>query len=63
MIKRTVTEEVYEYDEAGKLVRKVVTKTDEEDTNSYESTWKQLRDLADTTGASPCAPLPSVTTC
>jgi len=50
MIKRTVTEEIYEYDEAGNLVRKVVTKTDEEDTNTYESTWKQLRDITDKSG-------------
>lgn len=61
MIKRTVTEEIYEYDEGGNLVRKVVTKTDEEDTNTYESTWKQLRDITDKTGAFPYGQAPGVT--
>ena len=63
MIKRTVTEEFYEYDETGNLVRKVVTKTDEEDTNTYESTWKQLRDTIGKTGAFPYDQAPGVTTC
>lgn len=35
MIKRTTTETVYEYDNEGKVIRKVVTETSEEDTNVY----------------------------
>lgn len=35
MIKRTSTETIYEYDDNGKMVRKVVTETTEEDTNVY----------------------------
>ena len=34
MIKRDITETVYEYDKEGKLVRKVVTETHEEENNT-----------------------------
>ena len=34
MIKRDVTETVYEYDKEGKLVKKTVTETHEEDNNA-----------------------------
>jgi YD repeat-containing protein len=33
MIKRDITETIYEYDKEGKLIRKTVTETHEEDTN------------------------------
>ncbi len=35
MVKRTITETVYEYDGDGKVTRKTVTETTEEDTNIY----------------------------
>jgi hypothetical protein len=38
MIKRDVTETVYEYDKEGKLVKKTVTETHEEDNNT-SITW------------------------
>ena len=34
MIKRDITETVYEYDKEGKLVKKTVTETHEEDSNT-----------------------------
>lgn len=34
MIKRNITETVYEYDKEGKLVRKTVTETHEEENNT-----------------------------
>lgn len=34
MIKRDVTETVYEYDKEGKLIKKTVTETHEEDNNT-----------------------------
>lgn len=34
MIKRDVTETVYEYDKEGKLIKKTVTETHEEDSNA-----------------------------
>ena len=34
MIKRDITETVYEYDKEGKLLRKVVTETHEEEDNT-----------------------------
>lgn len=34
MIKRDITETVYEYDKEGKLVRKTVTETHEEENNT-----------------------------
>lgn len=34
MIKRDTTETIYEYDKEGKLIRKTVTETHEEDTNT-----------------------------
>lgn len=33
MIKRTITETIYEYDEEGKITRKIITETKEEDDN------------------------------
>lgn len=33
MIKRDVTETIYEYDKEGKLIRKTITETHEEDNN------------------------------
>lgn len=33
MIKRTITETIYEYDEEGKMTRKIITETKEEDDN------------------------------
>lgn len=38
MIKRDVTETVYEYDKEGKLIKKTVTETHEEDNNTTV-TW------------------------
>jgi hypothetical protein len=37
MIKRDVTETVYEYDKEGKLIKKTVTETHEEDNNASVS--------------------------
>lgn len=33
MIKRTITETIYEYDEEGKITRKIITEIKEEDDN------------------------------
>lgn len=38
MIKRDITETVYEYDKEGKLIKKTVTETHEEDNNT-SITW------------------------
>ena len=35
MIKRDITETVYEYDKEGKLLKKTVTETHEEETNTF----------------------------
>lgn len=35
MIKKTIVETIYEYDKDGKVTRKIVTETKEEDTNTY----------------------------
>lgn len=37
MIKRDITETIYEYDKEGKLIKKTVTETHEEDTNVINS--------------------------
>jgi hypothetical protein len=44
MIKRDITETVYEYDKEGKLVRKVVTETHEEENNTVTTypSWSYL---------------------
>ena len=44
MIKRDITETVYEYDKEGKLVKKVVTETHEEENNTITSypSWSYL---------------------
>ncbi len=44
MIKRDITETVYEYDKEGKLVRKTVTETHEEENNTITTypSWSQL---------------------
>lgn len=39
MIKRTIVETIYEYDKNGRVTRKIVTETTEEDTNTY---WPNL---------------------
>lgn len=39
MIKRDIVETVYEYDTEGKLMRKTVTETHEEDTNLTRSDY------------------------
>ena len=44
MIKRDITETVYEYDKEGKLVRKVVTETHEEENNTI-TTYPSLTQL------------------
>ncbi|MBQ8570292.1 MAG: hypothetical protein IJ444_02140 [Kiritimatiellae bacterium] len=41
MIKRDITETVYEYDKEGKLVKKTVTETHEEDGNTTV-TWPYI---------------------
>lgn len=38
MIKRDITETIYEYDKEGKLVKKTVTETHEEDSNITNTT-------------------------
>ena len=47
MIKRDITETVYEYDKEGKLVRKVVTETHEEENNTVTTypSFSQLNGL------------------
>jgi hypothetical protein len=47
MIKRDITETVYEYDKEGKLVRKVVTETHEEENNTITTypSFSQLNGL------------------
>jgi hypothetical protein len=44
MIKRDITETVYEYDKEGKLVRKTVTETHEEEDNTITTypSWSYL---------------------
>lgn len=47
MIKRDITETVYEYDKEGKLVRKTVTETYEEESNvtTYQPGFTYLNDV------------------
>lgn len=47
MIKRDITETVYEYDKEGKLVRKTVTETHEEESNvtTYQPGFTYLNDV------------------
>lgn len=77
MIKRNITETVYEYDKEGKLVRKTVTETHEEENNTvitYPS-WSQLNGIdtvpcnltdqirySDSTSATNCGMQSSTTT-
>jgi hypothetical protein len=44
MIKRDITETVYEYDKEGKLVKKTVIETHEEENNTVTTfpSWSQL---------------------
>ena len=44
MIKRDITETVYEYDKEGKLVKKTVTETHEEENNTVTTypSWRYL---------------------
>lgn len=48
MIKRDITETVYEYDKEGKLVRKTVTETHEEENNTVTTypSFSQLNGLS-----------------
>lgn len=48
MIKRNITETVYEYDKEGKLVRKTVTETHEEENNTVTTypSFSQLNGLS-----------------
>ena len=46
MIKRDITETVYEYDNEGKLIKKVVTETHEEEEEKITtSTWQTYPNL------------------
>ena len=44
MIKRNITETTYEYDKEGKLIRKTVTETHEEENNTITTypSWQYL---------------------
>ena len=48
MIKRDITETVYEYDKEGKLVRKTVTETHEEENNTVTTypSFSQLNGIS-----------------
>lgn len=48
MIKRDITETIYEYDKEGKLVRKTVTETHEEENNTVTTypSFSQLNGLS-----------------
>lgn len=56
MIKRDITETIYEYDKEGKLVRKTVTATHEEENNTI-NTYPSLTQLNGLGGveAIPCS--------
>ena len=41
MTKRKITETVYEYDKDGKVTKKTVTETEEEDDTIYVPSWTQ----------------------
>lgn len=47
MIKREIVETTYEYDSEGKLIRKTVTETKEDDSNyySYPNYWYSMNSL------------------
>ena len=47
MIKRDITETVYEYDKEGKLLKKTVTETHEEENNTITAypSWSYLNDV------------------
>jgi hypothetical protein len=47
MIKRDITETVYEYDKEGKLLKKTVTETHEEEENTITTypSWGHLNDV------------------
>lgn len=42
MTKRDIVETVYEYDKEGKLLKKTVTETHEEDDTEYQSHWTNV---------------------
>ena len=50
MIKRDITETVYEYDKEGKLLKKTVTETHEEETNTITTypSWTYCNDSLST---------------
>lgn len=48
MIKRDIVETIYEYDKEGKLLKKTVTETHEEDNNTSVS-WRQYPNWISTT--------------
>ena len=50
MIKRDITETVYEYDKEGKLLKKTVTETHEEENNTVTTypSWSTLNGIPDT---------------
>lgn len=52
MIKRDIVETVYEYDTEGKLLKKTVTETHEEENNTVTINpgWQYLNDYYNTTG-------------
>lgn len=60
MIKRDITETIYEYDKEGKLIKKTVTETHEEDNNVINTTspytyqsWPHEITCTDSTKAAP----------
>jgi hypothetical protein len=57
MIKRDITETVYEYDKEGKLLKKTVTETHEEEDNTVTTypSWTYLN------GTNPCCDTISTT--
>lgn len=59
MIKRDITETVYEYDKEGKLLKKTVTETHEEEDNTITNypSWSYLN------GTVPCCDTISTTKC
>ena len=52
MIKRDIVETVYEYDKEGKLLKKTVTETHEEENNTVTINpgWQYINDYCNTTG-------------
>lgn len=65
MIKRDITETTYEYDKEGKLIKKTVVETHEEEDNTYTTTypWTYVNGTSDSAKLNTSPYYSTTTTC